>query len=500
MRTIKSITLLVLGVLLTAAAAQADDDYWYRGDRAPDIDLWTNKGNNSTYFYGEDVAVYFRTDQDCYVVVYDVDPSGEVTILYPSSMSGSSYAKADEVYRIPDYADDYRIEVSGNSGREHIFAVASFDYINPPDFMKYIGYDYGSDAYYNDDYFVIKVRGELSNFVANISARITNGSYNVAHTVFNVDTAYRHHEHYRYWDYDPYYVGSVWVGSDWPGCEVWIDGIFYGIAPVFVPRVIVGHHWVWVYYGGYPCYQRYFYVSADRRFHIDARPDNRYRDYKFRRHAFGGWVFEQKQYRNENGFRERARQDHDKNIRTRSLPPSVIRDYSDRGIIKKDAPIAKEVRGRTPERDRKPVTVTNPDRSRPAFGTDKPDRPGENKRDDNNGNRAIRESKPDNSGKSDRYKDDDAKVIIPEKPRTPDRVEPANPRQDSRQERKSEYNRDDSYKDDTPKVEKKRESSSDNSKQVKETKSERGRESGSRDNSSKTGTSSDKSDKKGKGR
>ena len=498
MRTIKSITLLVLGVILTAASAKADEDYWYRGDKAPDIDIWTNKGNNSTYFYGEDVAVYFRADQDCYVVVYDVDPSGEVTILYPSSLSGSSYARADEVYRIPDYEDDYRIEVSGNSGREHIFAVASYEYINPPDFMKYIGFDYGDDNYYDADYFVVKIRGELGNFVANINARITSASYNVAHTVFNVDTAYRHHEHYRYWDYDPYYVGSVWVGCDWPGSEVWIDGIFYGIAPVFVPRVIAGHHWVWIYYGGYPCYQRYFYVSVDKRFYIDARPDHRYRDYKYRRHAFGGWAFDEKKYRNEDGFRDRARHDREKNIRTRSLPPSVIRDYSDRGIIKKDAPIAKDIRGRNTERNTKPAVVTNPDRSRSSFGAEKPDKPREIKRTDDNGRKSdTRDRKPDNTGRRDQYIDDDSKVIIPEKPRTPDRVEPANPRQDNKQDRKSDYNRDDSDKDDSPKVEKKRESSSDNSKQVKETKSQSGRDSGSKEKSSKSGKSSEK---KGKSR
>jgi len=208
-------------------------------------------------------------------------------------------------------------------------------------------------------------------------------------------------------------------------------------------------------------------------------------------------VFDQKQYRNEDGFRERARHDHDKNIRTRSLPPSVIRDYSDRGIIKKDAPIAKEVRGRVPDRDRKPITVTNPDRSRPTFGTDKPDRPREIKRDDNSGERGIRESKPENSGNRDRYIDDDAKVIIPEKSRTPDRIEPTYPPQESKQERKSQYYRDDSDKGDTPKVEKKRESSSDNSQQAKETKSERGRDSGSSSKSSNSGKSSEK---KGKNR
>jgi len=338
-------TLIVATILaLTGSAARADHDYWYRSGNSPDIDVWVNKGHNSSYYYGEDVAVYFRTEQDCYVVVYDVDPAGEVNVLFPRSYMGSTYVRGGEVYRVPDDNDDFRLEVTGPSGREHIFAVASYDYLNPPDFMKYIGYDYGEDSYYNGDYFVASVRGSLDGFAAGVNARIASGPYTVAHTKFFVDVTYRHHAHYRYWDYDPYYVSSVWVGCDWPGSEIWIDGVFFGIAPILVPRVIVGYHWVWVYYGGYPCYQRYFYVPAHQRYYIDVRIDHRYKDYRYRRQSFRGWVFEEKKYRNESGFKERVRDYRDKSIRTRSLPPSIIRDYADRGVISKDAPIVKKIR------------------------------------------------------------------------------------------------------------------------------------------------------------
>jgi len=343
MRYTKILTMAMI-VVLGATTAYADQDYWYRSGNSPEIDLWVNKGDNSNYYYGEDVAVFFRANDDCYVVVYDVDPSGEVNILFPNSYRGSSYVRGGEVYRIPGHDDDFRLEVSGRSGKEHIFAVASYEYINPPDFMRYIGYDYGDNSYYDDDYFVISVRGDLDGFVAGINARITGGSYTVAHTRFFVDTDYRHHRHYRYWDYDPYYVGSVWVGCDWPGAEIWIDGVYFGIGPMLIPRVIVGYHWVWVYYGGYPCYQRYFYVPAYQRFYVDVRIDQRYKDYRYRRSSFRGWVFEEKKYRNESGFKERAREDREKNIRTRSLPPSLIKDYADRGVLSKDAPLAKKVR------------------------------------------------------------------------------------------------------------------------------------------------------------
>jgi hypothetical protein len=410
MRYIKMLAAVVFLAAMSVGARADNDqvDFAYHGDSAPNVEVWTNKGYNATYYYGEDVAVYFRADQDCYVVVYDVDPSGDINVLYPNTMHGSTYVVADRIYRIPDTNDEFHMQISGISGREHIYAVASYDYMNPPDFMKYIDYDYGPNQYYNDDYFVYGVRGNLDDFADRLNDRIASGPYSVAHTRFYADTNYRHHQHYRYWDYGPYDVGSVWVGAAWPGCEVWIDGVYWGIAPILVPRVIVGYHWVWIYYGGYPCYQRYFYVGAHRRFNIDSRFDIHFKDYRYRRDHFRSWVFEERRYRNEPGFHERARQDMEKNVRVRSLPPSVIRDYSDRGIIKRDSPLSKQVRVSTPERDNR-VKIEQP--SLPP--TNKPER--------------IR---TDNGDKSERSRgttviekpirpDNNPRVIIPEKPSAP---------------------------------------------------------------------------------
>jgi hypothetical protein len=420
--------MVVIFLATMSVAARADNDQEdlnYHGDGAPNVDVWTNKGYDANYYYGEDVAVYFRADQDCYVVVYDVDPSGDINVLYPNTMHGSTYVVGDRIYRIPDTNDDFHMQISGRSGSEHIYAVASYDYMNPPDFMKYINYDYGPNQYYNDDYFVYGVRGDLDGFTDRLNARIANGPYSVAHTRFYADTDYRHHEHYRYWDYGPYDVGSVWVGAAWPGCEVWIDGVFWGIAPILVPRVIVGYHWVWIYYGGYPCYQRYFYVGAHRRFSIDAHFDIHFKDYRYRRDHFRHWVFEEKRYRNEPGFRERAGQDLKKNVRVRSLPPSVIRDYSDRGIIKKDSPLSKRVRVSAPDRgdrariEKPSLPPTNkPERTKIDTG---------NKDTRNRGTTVIeRPSRPDN---------DNPRVIVPQKPSTPKTVNPSQSDRRTRQKR-----------------------------------------------------------------
>lgn len=344
---ITMMAVLVAGYAVPAGAG----DYWYRHGDGPDIEIWTNKGHDATYYYGEDVAVYFRTERDCYVVVYDIDPSGAVSILFPSNYYNSSFVTGDRVYRIPDYYSDYTLEVSGGSGTEHIFAVASYEYIEAPDFMRYMGYDYGDPEYYDDNYFINYMQGDLDGFVRHVNRRMTNGPYSVVHTRFYVDSQYRHHRYYRYWDHDPYYVGSVWVGCNYPGAEIWIDGIYFGIAPVLVPWIYYGHHWLWVYYGGYPCYQQYFYITSYQRYYIDVRVDDGYKDYRYRRRSFSGWIPLEKKYRNESGFKERARNARAEKVHSRTLPSHVVRDFHDRGIISKDAPLVKRIRDDSRDRD-----------------------------------------------------------------------------------------------------------------------------------------------------
>jgi hypothetical protein len=210
--------------------------------------------------------------------------------------------------------------------------------------MRYIGYEYGDPNYYDDSYFVMTVQGDIDDFVDYTNRRLVRGPYAVSHIKFFVDSGYRHHSHYRHWDHDPYYVGSVWVGCDWPGSEIWIDGIYYGIAPVLIPSIYIGHHWVWVYYNGYPCYQRYFYVGGYNRYYINVTIDSRYRDHRHRRHAFRNWRFHERRHRNEDGFREKAVRARQNRVRTRSLPSSMVLDFHERGVIKENSPMVKNAR------------------------------------------------------------------------------------------------------------------------------------------------------------
>jgi hypothetical protein len=402
LKTMK-IMMVLLMIFGSAVSIQAQNKHGI--DRVDDlgIDVWVNKGEGSTYYYGEDVAIYFRADYDCYVVVYDIDPSGNVSLLFPSDYNSSTYVRGGEVYRIPDTYDDYHLEVSGPEGSEFIYAVASYSPIDAPDFIRYEYYEYGDWDYYYDD-FIHTMSGERAAFAASLNRRIARGPYTAAMTMFYIDDGYRHHRWYRYWDYDPYYVGSIWVGVNYPGCEVWIDGVYFGIGPILIPRIYYGRHWVWIYYHGYPCWQDYVYVHRGQRYYVDAKVKRRFLDYDYGRRNMRDWRFKYDKYRNEPDFKHEADRDRVKHTRSRPTPPAqVINKYSKKQVSsEKYSPRRENIYDTKSSRDNQGIKVKSYDTKRDTRI----------KSDDSSRKRLINESKDaklrqkSGNSKSGSYNDD----------------------------------------------------------------------------------------------
>lgn len=330
---LKVFRLIVLAFLLAGMAnvGSAGDMSGIRNLENLNVDVWVNKGEGATYYYGEDVAIYFRASDDCYVVVYDIDPEGNVSLIYPADYDSDTFVRGGDIYRIPDTYDDYRLEVSGPSGSEYIYAVASYSPMSAPGFIRSEYFEYGEwDSYYDD--FIHSVRGERAAFANDLNWRIAQGPHVSTSTMFYINADYRHHRWYRHWRYDPYYIGSVWVGSSYPGCEVWIDGVYFGIAPILVPEIYIGRHWIWIYYNGYPCWQDYVYIRYGQRYYVDAKIKRDYRDSDYRQGKLRTWTLKQEHYRNESDFTREAEKVRIKHTRPRPNPPSRIIDkYSRKG-------------------------------------------------------------------------------------------------------------------------------------------------------------------------
>ncbi|HWP47558.1 MAG TPA: DUF4384 domain-containing protein [Candidatus Limnocylindrales bacterium] len=91
------------------------------------LSIWTNKGCGSTYYTGEYIDVSFTVDQDSYVTLYDIDSTGNVTVLFPNSYSRDNLARAGRVYTIPNKYSGYNLMIEGPSGLELLEGITSTD-------------------------------------------------------------------------------------------------------------------------------------------------------------------------------------------------------------------------------------------------------------------------------------------------------------------------------------------------------------------------------------
>lgn len=255
-----SITLLAAILILPVAVSAQGLARDYRGDdnsRGPlDVEVWLDN-SDGIYYEGENINVHFRASRDCFVALYSVDTRGQLNLLYPIDPQDDGYIQGGEVYSVPGQYADFDLVVTGPEGIEHIQAVASLDRMPIPDW--YNGSPERAD--YDTD---------RASFVRYINDRYFGCRWDDCVRAFSHATVYVKGPHYYY---KPVHVPRPWYDSpnyavmyvDYPyGGEVYIDGIFIGFAPLWIPRIMIGWHW-------FTIYDRYGYCWEDR---MDFRHNN----------------------------------------------------------------------------------------------------------------------------------------------------------------------------------------------------------------------------------
>ncbi len=250
-----------------------DVDYssYLRFDRYLNVEVWTD---DDQYYDGENITISFRADKDCYVVLYNIDTRGNVHLLYPTDRGDDFRIERDRVYRIPDSYDDYDLTVRGPEGVEYIQAVASLTPLAVPDFDRedLVCYDDPVDFldYVNAVYFGDDPGLRLATDMTIINVQEWNDAY------------YRPVHVYR--DYDWSLSGTVYIDYPWGG-TVYIDGVYWGIAPLYIPRLYWGWHYVTIYDPWGYCWEDRVNVYRHRTVYIDetivktrAEVKSRYRD------------------------------------------------------------------------------------------------------------------------------------------------------------------------------------------------------------------------------
>ncbi len=238
-----------------------------------DVKVWVDKGEGATYHPGDDVKVYFRASRDCYVVIYDIDTRGNVSLLYPADREDDSYIEGGRVYRIPDNYDNYDLTIDGPNGSEYITAVASLEPVDYPNFPSANSED--------EEVYAYKLDGEDPfEFMQDINGEITSYDYASDVCIFNVE--YQHPQWY-YWPQVVYVdrpvdliCGGAYFDYPW-GVEVWIDGVFYGMTPILIPSLVVGQHYCSFWYHGDWIWRDWCDVRHDHNIHVRSDCWDRYR-------------------------------------------------------------------------------------------------------------------------------------------------------------------------------------------------------------------------------
>jgi hypothetical protein len=259
-----------------------------------DVKVWVDKGEGANYHPGDNIKVYFQASRDCYVVIYDIDTRGYVSLLYPIDNGDDPYVEGGRNYRIPDSFDDYDLTIDGPEGTEYIAVVASLEPINYPNFPGANSDDEEIYAYKLDG-------GDPFDFMQDINNEITTSDYASDVCIFNVE--YEHPQ----WYYHPEVVyvdrpvdltcGGIYFDYPW-GVEVWIDGVFYGMTPILIPSLVVGRHYCSFWFNGCWIWRDWCHVRHDYNVRVRANCWDRYR-YVEKRYV-------EKSYRSEKAERRRG--------------------------------------------------------------------------------------------------------------------------------------------------------------------------------------------------
>jgi hypothetical protein len=96
--------------------------------RKIDLEFWVEKptgkkiDKKGTAKIGEKVVFNFRSNMNGYLTIVDIQPGGDVVILFPNDMHPSNRVEAGRLYQIPSVDDTFEITVSEPAGADTLVA------------------------------------------------------------------------------------------------------------------------------------------------------------------------------------------------------------------------------------------------------------------------------------------------------------------------------------------------------------------------------------------
>ncbi len=209
------------------------------------ISVWPDRGEGSSYAIGDPIAMNVEVNRDCFLILYNIDTRGNLRILFPYDAWDDNFMSAGDVIRFPRPRDGYDWTVDGPAGIEYVQAIATEFPIDPPDWPVYMrSVNHGGTIDRDPELRDFRAGNDRLDYIGVVNRKITGRFWNWCATdlaTFYVNPRYYQHVNI---DYDPWpdqFYGEVYI--NWPiGASIHVDGVYIGIAPLWLPRHYYGQH------------------------------------------------------------------------------------------------------------------------------------------------------------------------------------------------------------------------------------------------------------------
>jgi len=275
-----TVALLIVAITSTAFADVQIDARIQINPQSRDLQIWIwpDRGEGASYFPGETIYMNVEATRDCFLILYNIDTRGNMRILFPYDPWDDNFVRGGEVVTFPRDWDGYEWTVDGPEGVEYVQAIASEFPINPPDWPIYMrSNSRGGAISYDRDLRDFRAGQDRLGYIDIVNRKIC-GRYH-DYTATDLASFYVQPRWYRpinvHVGFDPWpdiFYGEIYIA--WPiGGRIYIDGVYVGIAPLWIPRHHRhGRHVITCYDGRRLIREQtvHYYPKRDYRYRTDA--------------------------------------------------------------------------------------------------------------------------------------------------------------------------------------------------------------------------------------
>ena len=91
------------------------------------VKVWTDK---KKYQIGEKITFSVKAEENCYLTLLDINPQGEITVIYPNRFHRDNFIQAGVTYQVPRERDNFALDVRGPAGQERIKAIVTLNKVS----------------------------------------------------------------------------------------------------------------------------------------------------------------------------------------------------------------------------------------------------------------------------------------------------------------------------------------------------------------------------------